>query len=46
MELTDDFYNDYKIMLAGVLFNSKKIDYLCYQYILKKYMKDWLDESY
>ncbi len=46
MELTDDFYNEYRVMLAGVLFKNKMIDYLCYQYLLKKYMRDGLDESY
>lgn len=44
MKLTDDFFNAYIVKIAANLFSNKKIDYLCYRYILDKY-RGLLDES-
>lgn len=38
MELQNCFFSSYKVMLAAKMFADKKIDYLCYQYIMMKYL--------
>ena len=40
MELTDNFFDSYIVMVASHLFSARKIDYLCYHFILDKYIKN------